>query len=62
MEREGKIGPRAQRLAYISLPHSRATITPSKLFSLPLKGLFFPVCSRNYVNDEGILFFLPVAE
>lgn len=57
----GKIGLRAQRLAYISHTHS-PMITPSKLFSLLLNGPFLPpVCSMNYVNDEGIPFF-PVAK
>lgn len=50
----GKMGPRAQRLAYISF-HPPWLFHPN-FFFLPLNGLFSPVCPMNYVNVYGIPF------
>lgn len=62
MERSRKDGLEGTKAGIHIAAPLPATIIPSKLFSLPLNGLFFPVCSMNYVNDEGIHFFSPVAK
>lgn len=49
----GKMGPRAQRLAYISF-HPPWLLHPN--FFYTLNRLFSPVCPMNYVNDWGIPF------
>lgn len=58
----GKIGLRAQRLAYISHTPSPHDYTIQTFFFTTQWAVFFPVCSVNYVNDEGIPFFSPVAK
>lgn len=52
----GKMGLRAQRLAYISF-RPPWLLHPNFFFFLPLNGLFSPVCPMNYVNDYGLPFF-----
>lgn len=51
----GKMGLRAQRLAYISLP-PRHDYTIQTFFFIA-QWPVFSVCFMNYVNGEGILFF-----
>lgn len=51
----GKMGLRAQRLAYISF-RPPWLLHPNFFFFLPLNGLFSPVCPMNYVNDYGLPF------